>query len=156
MIIDYIVEESVESAVVDKSKVIVDYGDAIKRDMYADEGWLVEAFVNIISNSYEYICDREDGRVYIDISSNNEVCMIKISDNGDGIDKEHLAYIFDRFEGKSSQDEFHAGIGLNLSKLIIEAHHGSIKAGNSDKYGGAEFRIILPLYKLKGKIEYNK
>ena len=58
--------------------------------------------------------------------------------------------------GKSSQDEFHAGIGLNLSKLIIEAHHGSIKAGNSDKYGGAEFRIILPLYKLKGKIEYNK
>lgn len=156
VIIDYIVEESVESAVVDKSKVIVDYGDAIKRDMYADEGWLVEAFVNIISNSYEYICDREDGRVYIDISSNNEVCMIKIADNGDGIDKEHLAYIFDRFEGKSSQDEFHAGIGLNLSKLIIEAHHGSIKAGNSDKYGGAEFRIILPLYKLKGKIEYNK
>ena len=156
VIIDYIVEERVESAVVDKSKVIVDYGDAIKRDMYADEGWLVEAFVNIISNSYEYICDREDGRVYIDISSNNEVCMIKISDNGDGIDKEHLAYIFDRFEGKSSQDEFHAGIGLNLSKLIIEAHHGSIKAGNSDKYGGAEFRIILPLYKLKGKIEYNK
>ena len=36
VIIDYIVEESVESAVVDKSKVIVDYGDAIKRDMYAD------------------------------------------------------------------------------------------------------------------------
>lgn len=155
VIIDYIVEESVESAVADKSKVIVDYGGDAKRAMYADEGWLSEAFINIISNSYEYICDREDGRVYINISSNNEVCIIKIADNGEGIDKTHLASIFDRFEGKSSQNEFHAGIGLNLSKLIIEAHHGSIKAANSEKYGGAEFRILLPLYKLKGKVEHN-
>lgn len=155
VIIDYIVEESVESAVADKSRVIVDYGTEEKRAMYADEGWLAEAFINIISNSYEYICDREDGRVYIDISSNNEVCIIKISDNGEGIDKAHLAGVFDRFEGKSSQNEFHAGIGLNLSKLIIEAHHGSIKAANSEKYGGAEFRILLPLYKLKGKVGNN-
>ena len=155
VIIDYIVEESVESAVADKSRVIVDYGTEEKRAMYADEGWLAEAFINIISNSYEYICDREDGRVYIDISSNNEVCIIKISDNGEGIDKAHIAGVFDRFEGKSSQNEFHAGIGLNLSKLIIEAHHGSIKAANSEKYGGAEFRILLPLYKLKGKVGRN-
>ena len=155
VIIDYIVEESVESAVADKSRVIVDYGTEEKRAMYADEGWLAEAFINIISNSYEYICDREDGRVYIDISSNNEVCIIKISDNGEGIDKAHLAGVFDRFEGKSSQNEFHAGIGLNLSKLIIEAHHGSIKAANSEKYGGAEFRILLTLYKLKGKVGHN-
>lgn len=155
VIIDYIVEESVESAVADKSRVIVDYGTEEKRAMYADEGWLAEAFINIISNSYEYICDREDGRVYIDISSNNEVCIIKISDNGEGIDKAHLAGVFDRFEGKSNQNEFHAGIGLNLSKLIIEAHHGSIKAANSEKYGGAEFRILLPLYKLKGKVGHN-
>lgn len=155
VIIDYIVEESVESAAADKSRVIVDYGTEEKRAMYADEGWLAEAFINIISNSYEYICDREDGRVYIDISSNNEVCIIKISDNGEGIDKAHLAGVFDRFEGKSSQNEFHAGIGLNLSKLIIEAHHGSIKAANSEKYGGAEFRILLPLYKLKGKVGNN-
>ena len=155
VIIDYIVEESVESAAADKSRVIVDYGTEEKRAMYADEGWLAEAFINIISNSYDYICEREDGRVYIDISSNNEVCIIKISDNGEGIDKAHLAGVFDRFEGKSSQNEFHAGIGLNLSKLIIEAHHGSIKAANSEKYGGAEFRILLPLYKLKGKVGHN-
>lgn len=153
VVIDYIIEESVESAVADKSKIIVDYGNTAKRTMYADEGWLAEAFVNIISNSYEYISDKEDGRVYIDISSNNEVCIIKIADNGEGIDKEHLARIFDRFEHNRNQNEFHAGIGLNLSRLIIEAHHGSIKAGNSEKYGGAEFRILLPLYRLKGKIE---
>ena len=155
VIIDYIVEESVESAVADKSKVIVDYGTDVKRVMYADEGWLAEALINIISNSYECICDKENGRVYIDISSNNEVCIIKIADNGEGIDKAKITSIFDRFAGKNSQNEFHAGIGLNLSKLIIEAHHGSIKASNSEKYGGAEFRILLPLYKLKGKVEHN-
>lgn len=156
VVIDYIVEESVESAVADKSKVIVDYGTDVKRVMYADEGWLAEALINIISNSYECICDKENGRVYIDISSNNEVCIIKIADNGDGIDKTKISGIFDRFEGKNSQSEFHAGIGLNLSKLIIEAHHGSIRASNSEKYKGAEFRILLPLYKLKGKVEHNQ
>ena len=155
VIIDYIVEESVESAVADKSRVVVDYGTEAKRAMYADEGWLAEALINIISNSYECISDKENGRVYIDISSNNEVCIIKIADNGEGIDKAKITSIFDRFEGKNSQNEFHAGIGLNLSKLIIEAHHGSIKASNSEKYGGAEFRILLPLYKLKGKVEHN-
>ena len=78
--------------------------------------------------------------------------MITISDNGDGIQDCDIAGIFDRFMSRKSQDEFHAGIGLNLSKLIIQAHHGNIRAGNSDKYGGAQFKIILPLYKFKGKL----
>ena len=42
--------------------------------------------------------------------------------------------------------------GVPAKKLIIEAHHGNIRAGNSDKYGGAQFKIILPLYKFKGKL----
>lgn len=46
-----------------------------------------------------------------------------------------------------------AGIGLNLSKLIVQAHHGSIKAGNSEKYGGAEFVVTLPMYRLKTKYQ---
>lgn len=122
------------------------------RKMYADEGWLLEALINVISNCYEHINQKKDGMVYIDISSNSEVCMITISDNGDGIQDCDIAGIFDRFMSRKSQDEFHAGIGLNLSKLIIEAHHGNIRAGNSDKYGGAQFKIILPLYKFKGKL----
>ena len=107
--------------------------------MYADEGWLLEALINVISNCYEHINQKKDGMVYIDISSNSEVCMITISDNGDGIQDCDIAGIFDRFMSRKSQDEFHAGIGLNLSKLIIEAHHGNIRAGNSDKYGGAQY-----------------
>ena len=153
IVIDYIVEESVECSVDDKQKVSVNYGNEDRhRKMYADEGWLLEALINVISNCYEHINQKKDGMVYIDISSNSEVCMITISDNGDGIQDCDVAGIFDRFMSRKSQDEFHAGIGLNLSKLIIEAHHGNIRAGNSDKYGGAQFKIILPLYKFKGKL----
>lgn len=153
IVIDYIVEESVECSVDDKQKVSVNYGNEDRhRKMYADEGWLLEALINVISNCYEHINQKKDGMVYIDISSNSEVCMITISDNGDGIQDCDIAGIFDRFMSRKSQDEFHAGIGLNLSKLIIEAHHGNIMAGNSDKYGGAQFKIILPLYKFKGKL----
>lgn len=153
IVIDYIVEESVECSVDDKQKVSVNYGNEDRhRKMYADEGWLLEALINVISNCYEHINQKKGGMVYIDISSNSEVCMITISDNGDGIQDCDVAGIFDRFMSRKSQDEFHAGIGLNLSKHIIEAHHGNIRAGNSDKYGGAQFKIILPLYKFKGKL----
>lgn len=153
VIIDYMIEESVAGAVLDTSKVIIDYGNEdADRIMFADEGWMVEAFINIISNSYDYINEKEEGCVHIDISSNKEVCVIKIADNGSGINKEDISSIFDRFAGNRSQNEFHTGIGLNLSKLIIEAHHGSIRAANSEKYGGAEFSIILPLYKMKEKL----
>ena len=153
IVIDYIVEESVECSVDDKQKVSVNYGNEDRhRKMYADEGWLLEALINVISNCYEHINQKKGGMVYIDISSNSEVCMITISDNGDGIQDCDVAGIFDRFMSRKSQGEFHAGIGLNLSKLIIEAQHGNIRADNSDKYGGAQFKIILPLYKFKGKL----
>ena len=86
IVIDYIVEESVECAVDDKQKVSVNYGNEDRhRKMYADEGWLLEALINVISNCYEHINQKKGGMVYIDISSNSEVCMITISDNGDGI-----------------------------------------------------------------------
>ena len=98
IVIDYIVEESVECSVDDKQKVSVNYGNEDRhRKMYADEGWLLEALINVISNCYEHINQKKGGMVYIDISSNSEVCMITISDNGDGIQDCDVAGIFDRF-----------------------------------------------------------
>ena len=95
IVIDYIVEESVECAVDDKQKVSVNYGNEDRhRKMYADEGWLLEALINVISNCYEHINQKKGGMVYIDISSNSEVCMITISDNGDGIQDCDVAGIF--------------------------------------------------------------
>ena len=119
--------------------------------MYADEGWLMESFINLIDNSGSYVKDSVDGRIYIDVDRCEDDCIITIADNGVGLNDEVFNNIFNRFETEGKAQDFRAGIGLNLSKLIVEAHHGTIKAGNSERYGGAEFVVTLPMYKLKTK-----
>ena len=84
---------------------------------------------------------------------NLDKCRITISDNGKGLSVEDFNNIFNRFEPGSEAGEFRYGIGLNLSKLIIESHNGRIRAGNSENYGGAEFTVELQVYALKSKIQ---
>ena len=68
---------------------------------------------------------------------------ITISDNGEGIEKSELKNIFKRFyKGKNSINPKSIGIGLSLSKKIIEAHGGSINA-ESDLGKGSSFNIIF-------------
>ena len=137
-----ILQESINSSVVDRNRITTDYGDE-KLCMYADEGWIVECFINLLDNCAEYL----------DVTRKNDDCVVTIADNGKGLSTEQFNSIFNRFETNGSAADFKAGIGLNLSKLIIEAHHGSIKAGNSEKYGGAEFVVTLPMYRLKTKYQ---
>ena len=145
-----LIEESINSSSVDREIVITNYGKK-SLHMYADEGWLMESFINLIDNSGSYVKDSVDGRIYIDVDRCEDDCIITIADNGVGLNDEVFNNIFNRFETEGKAQDFRAGIGLNLSKLIVEAHHGTIKAGNSERYGGAEFVVTLPMYKLKTK-----
>ena len=144
-----VLQESINCSVSDRSRIVTDYGDE-KLCMYADEGWIVECFINLLDNCAEYLKD-DNTKIYVDVSRKNDECVITIADNGRGLSTEQFNSIFNRFETNGSAAEFKAGIGLNLSKLIVQAHHGSIKAGNSEKYGGAEFIVTLPMYRLKNK-----
>ena len=146
-----ILQESINSSVVDRNRVTTDYSDE-KLCMYADEGWIVECFINLLDNCAEYLAD-DNTKVYVDVTRKNDDCVVTIADNGKGLSTQQFNSIFNRFETNGSATDFKAGIGLNLSKLIIEAHHGSIKAGNSEKYGGAEFVVTLPMYRLKTKYQ---
>lgn len=120
--------------------------------IYADEMWLVEAIANVIGNSADYIKNVPDGKVYITAGCDERKVVIRIEDNGEGLTVKDQDDIFDRFSTtRNSASDMHVGLGLNLSRLIIEAHYGIIKAGNSEEYGGAEFTIILPRYRLKDK-----
>lgn len=120
--------------------------------IYADEMWLVEAIANVIGNSADYIKNVPDGKVYITAGCDERKVVIRIEDNGKGLTVKDQDDIFDRFSTtRNSASDMHVGLGLNLSRLIIEAHYGIIKAGNSEEYGGAEFTIILPRYRLKDK-----
>ena len=132
---------------------IVQYDDKCESAViYADEMWLVEAIANVIGNSADYIKNIPDGKVYITAGCDERKVVIRIEDNGKGLTVKDQDDIFDRFSTtRNSASDMHVGLGLNLSRLIIEAHYGIIKAGNSEEYGGAEFTIILPRYRLKDK-----
>ena len=132
---------------------IVQYDDKCESAViYADEMWLVEAIANVIGNSADYIRNISDGKVYITAGCDERKVVIRIEDNGNGLTVKAQDDIFDRFSTtRNSASDMHVGLGLNLSRLIIEAHYGIIKAGNSEEYGGAEFTIILPRYRLKDK-----
>lgn len=132
---------------------IVQYDDKCESAViYADEMWLVEAIANVIGNSADYIKNIPDGKVYITAGCDERKVVIRIEDNGKGLTVKDQDDIFDRFfTTRNSASDMHVGLGLNLSRLIIEAHYGIIKAGNSEEYGGAEFTIILPRYRLKDK-----
>ena len=132
---------------------IVQYDDKCESAViYADEMWLVEAIANVIGNSADYIKNIPDGKVYITAGCDERKVVIRIEDNGKGLTVKDQDDIFDRFSTtRNSASDMHVGLGLNLSRLIIEAHYSIIKAGNSEEYGGAEFTIILPRYRLKDK-----
>ncbi len=110
-------------------KVSGDKGSTIKCDFM----WEVEALSNIIKNSIEHI--EGEGFVEVNYTKNKVYSRILIRDNGVGISEEDLPYIFDRFyKGKNSSKDS-VGIGLALSKSIIEKDNGSISVKSTPKIG---------------------
>ncbi len=103
-----------------------------------DMSWTCEAISNILKNCGEHI--KDGGDIYINTSENTIYSEIVIKDNGAGIAKDDLPYIFDRFyKGKNSNNDSY-GIGLALSRMIINNQNGIIKAENNSE-GGACFTI---------------
>ena len=107
-----------------------------------DSAWCIEAFGNILKNCTEHT--PENGEITVTATDTPIFTEIVISDTGNGFDEEDIPHIFERFyKGKNSSKESF-GIGLNLTKMVITAHNGTVKAGNSQS-GGAEF--IIRFYK---------
>lgn len=106
-----------------------------------DEKWLGEAFSNIIKNSIEHT--DIGGEIKISLKETPLSITVTIADNGEGIEKKELKNIFKRFyKGKNSLNPKSIGIGLSLSKKIIEAHNGSVVA-ESEVGVGTTFYITF-------------
>lgn len=95
--------------------------------------WEVEAISNIIKNSIEHI--NSDGFVEINYTKNKAYSRILIRDNGIGIDSDDLPYIFDRFYKGKNTNRDSVGIGLALSKSIIEKDNGSVSVKSTPNIG---------------------
>lgn len=101
-----------------------------------DKAWQIEALTNLIKNAVEHSC--EGGLININIKKNNVYSEIIIEDFGSGIDLQDLEHIFERFYKTRTSNKDSIGIGLELSKKIIEAAQGRIsvesKLGKGTKF----------------------
>ena len=101
---------------------------------------------NLLSNAFKYTYDGGTIEVHVDEGPNG-TAQLQVADTGVGI-RGDLHKIFDRFYQGSASRSLHiegTGIGLNLCKMIVEMHHGTIEAANRDDSQGSIFTVRLPL-----------
>jgi signal transduction histidine kinase len=118
-----------------------------------DEGTLVEVVINILGNAIKY--SRTGGQVSIHSGISGDEVLISVTDNGIGISREDLPYIFNDFYRKSDQvGEQSSGLGLAIARRIIDVHQGSISV-ESELGKGSTFVIHLPSLKEGSASESN-
>ena len=135
--------ESVEPHAIRKDIEIVTTIDDPNSSILGDELSFTEALVNIIGNAVKY--SYASSKVFVTVKGKDVVIEIEISDSGIGIPKEELANIFtDFYRGKSGQVvEGSHGLGLTISRRIVEVHGGTI-AVESEPGKGTTFIIKVP------------
>ncbi len=107
-----------------------------------DKDWIIEAISNIIKNAMDHTT--KGNSIMIDCEQMPLLIQITISDNGEGIHPKDIHHIFKRFyRSRFSKDSFGVGIGLTLTKTIIEKHGGSIVV-ESQLDEGTKFTIAFP------------
>jgi two-component system sensor histidine kinase ChvG len=114
------------------------------------EGRLVQVFRNLIANAASF--SPPGGTIRVSIARQEGALHVTIDDEGPGIPEGKLEAIFNRFyTERPSGEKFgtHSGLGLSISKQIIEAHHGTIRAENrrdiDGSVMGARFVVRLPV-----------
>lgn len=121
---------------VKNQKIIIDGDENVS--FIGDYKWQQEAITNIIKNCIEH--NENNGTIYINYEENSLFTKITIRDEGEGIPKEDLKHIFERFYKGKNSSENSVGIGLALAKNIIEKNNGMINC-KSELDKGTEFVI---------------
>ena len=113
-----------------------------------DLSWFKQALVNILHNAIIYTPAETDITVRSHKNAENQV-VIEVSDNGPGIPAESLKNLFDKFYRVPGTKSGGTGLGLTITKAIVEAHHGRIIARNKSE-GGLSILIYLDIEKQDG------
>lgn len=134
-------ESAIDSKLLnDKFEVLVD----LKR--------IEQVFSNILHNAIKHTPESGTIQFRCVVDEKTEKIIFSVIDSGSGIPKKELPYIFNKFytgSNTSSVSTAGSGLGLSLSRLIIEAHKGTIEASSS-KQKGTTIRFTIPLYTLEG------
>jgi PAS domain S-box-containing protein len=113
------------------------WGDAVR---------LQQVVWNLISNAVKFT--PREGRITIQLESDNSHTKIVVRDTGQGINPEFLPYVFDRFrQADSTSTRTHSGLGLGLAivRHLVEMHGGQVRAESEGVGRGASFTLELPV-----------
>ncbi len=115
--------------------------------LFCDREWMIEAVSNLVKNAFDHT---EAGkRICVEWKQMSDMLQIVVEDNGCGIHSEDIYHIFKRFyRSRFSKDTQGIGLGLPLSKAIVELHGGNIKVDSVLGKGSTFFINILKITKL--------
>ncbi len=99
-----------------------------------------QVFLNLFINGVEALEKTADAKIIVEVNRKNLGVTVKVHDNGPGIASSDMGHIFEPF---FSRRENGTGLGLLISRKIVESYGGTIEAGNSN-FGGACFSVYLP------------
>ncbi len=118
-------------------------GDTV--NIFADKNRISQVISNLLSNALKYT--DEDGAINISISKKDNSVELAVEDTGIGISKDEQSRVFERFyrtDKSRTRKTGGAGIGLTITKAIVQAHHGTIQV-ESEPGNGSKFIVTLPL-----------
>ena len=110
-----------------------------------DEDRILQVLTNLLSNAVKF-CESHKGEIILNYKNGTGGLEVTVKDNGKGIPKQDLAFIFDKFFQSKNQNIIKpagSGLGLAISKTIIENHEGKIWAKNNQK-SGVTFGFQIP------------
>ena len=120
--------------------------NAVEGTVRCDRSRLAQVLTNLLTNALRHT--PSGGVVGVTVTMTPEGTTITVTDTGDGLSDEQLSHVFERFyraDTARSRDRSGSGIGLTISKAIVEAHGGRIGASSPSLGRGATFVITLPI-----------
>ncbi|WP_215223487.1 substrate-binding domain-containing protein [Echinicola shivajiensis] len=118
--------------------------------LWFDPMMLDKVMFNLLSNAFKFTHEKGSIIIKVDQESLSNEVLIKVEDTGDGMSEESVKHIFDRFYQGENFSQSGSGLGLALSKELIELHHGHIEV-ESQQGQGTKFSIHLK----NGKAHFN-
>ena len=115
-------------------------------EVWIDPNLFDKVIANLLSNAFKFC--QEGGSIAVSLTHTDSLARMQVADDGVGMDETTLKHVFDRFYQGSTSRHDHVegtGIGLNLCKMIVGMHHGTIEAQNRTDTRGSMFIVTLPL-----------
>jgi len=132
----------------DDTKIILDLPEESGIYVKGNNDRLAQVFGNLLSNALSF--SPENGHVTVRVLVQHDTIMVQVEDEGPGIPENKLQTVFERFYTERPQHESygeHSGLGLSISKQIVDAHNGQIWAENlrneAGDIKGARFNVVL-------------